>query len=186
MNSGTVKIVLKGKEVYLKDTDFKARGGQGTVYLKNGLIYKIYHDINMLIPEQKIYELQTLKEINEIVMPDSSIYDTLGQRIGFTLKYVENSEYLCKLFSTSFKNRNKINTNTVSNIIDKMRCVTIEIHNRGIVIGDYNDMNILIGKTFNGVYYIDAWPGCEFAILLSRHCIPGFVADANRIRRLCS
>jgi hypothetical protein len=54
--SKTVSIEGLGK-VVLSDTDFIAAGGEGTVYRKDGLAIKIYHDPKAMIPAKKIQEL---------------------------------------------------------------------------------------------------------------------------------
>jgi len=148
-------IIVKGNNIYLKDIDYKASGGQGSIYLKNGILYKIYHDITTLIPEQKIYELQELSSINNIVIPQDSIYNTSNERIGFTLEYINNTEYLCKLFTMSFKNRNNLTIKNIADIVDNMRDTLIKIHEKNIIVGDYNEMNFLIDMKFEKVFHID-------------------------------
>ncbi len=147
-------VIVNGQKIYLRESDYKAKGGQGVVFLKDNVIYKIYHDKSAMIPEQKIYELQELKQCSNVIVPQKQIYDERNNRIGFTLKYVENSESLCKVFTNSFKTRNNISKNDVSKIADNMRETLIKIHTKAIV-GDYNEMNFLINSGFNNVYYID-------------------------------
>lgn len=148
-------VIVKGNKIYLKDIDYKASGGQGSLYLKNGILYKIYHDITTLIPEQKIYELQELSPINNIIIPQNSIYNISSERIGFTLEYVNNAEYLCKLFTMSFKNRNSLTIKNIADVVDNMRDTLIKIHERNIIVGDYNEMNFLIDTKFEKVFHID-------------------------------
>ena len=57
-----MKVVVSGKIINLTDNDYLAQGGQGSIYIKNGIVYKIYHDIKNLIPESKITELQDLNK----------------------------------------------------------------------------------------------------------------------------
>ena len=149
------KVFLNGKEVYLRESDYKTSGGQGVIFLKNGKVFKIYHDVATLIPEQKIYELQELSCIGNVVIPEQSVYDKDNKRIGFTLKYIDSHEYLCKLFTASFKNRNKINIKTIADLVDNMRETLVEIHKRKVVVGDYNEMNFLSDYKFKSVFYID-------------------------------
>ena len=52
---------LNGKKVTFTSQEFIASGGQGEVYGKNGIAYKIYHDPSGMIPVEKIKELQTTK-----------------------------------------------------------------------------------------------------------------------------
>ena len=82
-------IIVNGNNIYLKEIDYKASGGQGILYLKDDLLYKIYHDITTLIPEQKIYELRDLSSIDNLIVPKDSIYNSSNERIGFT-EWIEN------------------------------------------------------------------------------------------------
>ncbi len=149
------KVFLKGKEVYLRESDYKASGGQGVIYLNGGKIFKVYHDVATLIPEQKLYELQELSSIKNIVIPEDSIYDKSNKRIGFTLRYIDNHEFLCKLFTASFKNRKKVVVKTIADLVDNMRETLIQIHGKKVVVGDYNEMNFLSDYKFKNVFYID-------------------------------
>lgn len=53
-----MKIYIKGgAEVSLTKADFVAEGGEGQVYARGPIGYKIYHDTSKAIPLGKIQEL---------------------------------------------------------------------------------------------------------------------------------
>ena len=62
-------VILNGQKVHLTDSDYLAQGGQGVIYVKGNAVFKIYHDVNQLIPEDKIDELQVLSGINNVIIP---------------------------------------------------------------------------------------------------------------------
>lgn len=151
-----MKVIVGSKSYTLSDKDYKAQGGQGTIYLKNNLIFKIYHDVSQLIPERKIEELQELKKITNIIIPTESIFDEIShQRIGFVMNYVNDTEYLCKLFVSSFKTDNNLTNQNIIDLVESMQKTLEEIHNHNVIVGDYNEMNFLVDKGFKIPYHID-------------------------------
>lgn len=148
-------IIVDSKKIHLTDTCYKAKGGQGSIYLKNNTIFKIYHNKTDLISEQKIHELRDLSPIKNIIVPQKTIYNEQNERIGFTLQCIDNFEYLCKVFTQSFKTRNGLTIKNIADIVDNMRDTLIKIHEKNIVVGDYNEMNFLIDNLFKTVFYID-------------------------------
>ena len=147
--------VTVGKIHYnLDSTCDISQGGQGVVYVKNNIVFKIYHDSKLLIPEMKIDELQPLNDLSNVIIPRQSVYQ--GQkRVGIVMKYVPDTEYLCKLFVGNFKSKNNISLQMIVDIITKQQETMQAVHDRGIVFGDYNEMNQLTDKGFKIPYHID-------------------------------
>ncbi len=149
-------VVVGGNKVTLDDSHYIAQGGQGTIFKKNGIIFKIYHDMSALIPEDKIQELHVMRDIPNVIIPSTSVYDyKTHARIGFVMKSLDNTESLCKLFVKSFKDKHNITPHNIVDIVRNMQETLIEIHKCGVVVGDYNEMNFLMGNNFTTPYYID-------------------------------
>jgi hypothetical protein len=101
-------------------------------------------------------ELQVLDGISNVIIPSKSIYDpSNNQRIGFGMRYVKDTEFLCKLFVANFKAQNKISPQMIVALVKSMQETLISIHEKGIIVGDYNEMNFLVDKGFSIPYYID-------------------------------
>ena len=147
-------LVNKKLKISLGQNEYKAQGGQGTVYVKSGLAYKVYHEADKMIPEGKIIELAAIG-IPTVLAPHDILYTTKMQPIGFTMPFVENTEYLTKIFSRGFKDSNGISNEMVVSLVTKMQSILSELHSKGIVVGDYNEMNFLVDKTFTVPYHID-------------------------------
>ena len=150
-------VIIGGKKYSLNSSSYLASGGQGSVHVLNGtVIVKIYHDISHLPPESKIDELQVLSDLTNVIVPSTAVYDAKTQkRIGFTMKYITGTEPLCKLFTKSFRDAHKISPQMIVSLVRKMQETLIDIHKRGIIVGDYNEMNFLVDKSFTIPYYID-------------------------------
>ena len=80
-----VTVLIGGKQkVSLGQKEYKAQGGEGTVYVKNNVAFKIYHDSNKMIPEGKILELQKLTVPN-VLSPQQALYDPKTRFFSFEL-----------------------------------------------------------------------------------------------------
>ncbi|MDD5589171.1 MAG: hypothetical protein PHP92_03905 [Candidatus Nanoarchaeia archaeon] len=146
-------IKNKGKET-LDKKHYVASGGEGHIYVKNGLAYKIYNSPTKMIPEKKIQELSVLNN-QYIIKPEDVILDSNNKSIGYTMKYINDTVSLCQLFTKSFKDRNFIKPQTIVKLINQMRDTILFCHKHKILIVDLNELNFLVDKTFINVYFID-------------------------------
>lgn len=147
---------IRGKKDKITFTanEFVAKGGEGSIYKKGNLVYKIYEDPSNMIPEAKIQELNRIKETN-IVKPLDIIIDPSSRVVGFTMSWV-NGFALCKLFTSDFRNRNNISDDTVLELIENIKNTTSKIHGAKCLIVDGNEFNYLIDeKNFITPYFID-------------------------------
>jgi hypothetical protein len=150
-----LKVIVNGKDLTLTDKHYKARGGEGTVFVHNKIAYKIYHDKKKMIPVDKINELQVLDRDN-ILGPRHIVYDTRNSPIGFTMLFKDNIEFLCKLFVKSFKTNNCISNQDLIDLITEKQKTLEFIHKKQILVVDYNEMNFLVDKNgFKIPYFID-------------------------------
>ena len=153
--SSKIKVQVGPEIISLGDKEYLAQGGEGVVYRKKNLAYKIYHEPTKMIPEQKIRELQSV-QIPNVLAPIDIIYDPKTHKaIGFTMPYLSSSEYLSRLFVKTFKKQNGITPEMVVDMVTMMQKTLQAIHEKGVVVGDYNEMNFLVDDKFKHVYNID-------------------------------
>lgn len=151
----SLKVKTSQNIVTLTDKDYKAAGGQGVVYCKNGLAYKVYHDPNKMIPVAKIKELSVLKD-DTILGPTEPLYSPASNKpIGFTMPYVDGTEFLCKIFTKNFRLDNGISPQDIVHLVTRMQKALQYIHQHKILVVDYNEMNFLLSSDFKTVYSID-------------------------------
>ncbi len=149
------KVIYKGKQITLSDREFLASGGQGSCYLHNGLVFKVYFDKLDSQYVDKLRELMILDHPN-ILRPLDILYDTNNQAIGFTLNYADNTVGLPLLFTTSFITRNNIALSDTQKLIENMSGTMQFVHSKGILDVDNNEFNQLIDKNgFRRSYFID-------------------------------
>ena len=153
--AGVTVLVGGTTKVSLGQSEYKAQGGEGMVYVKNGLAYKIYHDPSKMIPEGKILELKKIATSNVLGPKDVLFNPTSKQPVGFTMPFVDNVEYLTKMFSRKFKTDNGITPEMIVNLVTQMQKQLNDLHHEGIIVGDYNEMNFLVDSKYKIPYHID-------------------------------
>lgn len=150
-----ITIYVNGSKLSLSDTDFKTAGGEGNIYQKNGIIYKIYQKVVPDSLESKFNELSVLNH-SSIIRPINLIKNSKGNLIGYTMSFVDNADALPLLFTTSFRNRHSIDENMNKSLIENFINIIQFIHNKNILIVDLNEYNFLVdNKGYISPYFID-------------------------------
>lgn len=149
------KVTDKKNIITLTEKNYKAAGGQGIVFCKGDLAYKIYHDPKKMIPVAKIQELSLLKQDN-ILAPITPLYDYKTTKpIGFTMKYVKDIEFLCQIFTKTFRDDKSISPTDIIDLVTQMQKTLQYIHTFKYLVVDYNEMNFLLDKLISMVLHID-------------------------------
>jgi hypothetical protein len=150
-----MQVKVKGASYSLTQHDFVAKGGQGSVYAKNGTAFKVYHKPSDMLPTAKMAELATIADPN-VVRPIDIVSTTKGQPIGYTMRFVKDTYVLCQLFPKAFKERNKLKPDHILNLVLGLRKSVQHIHSCGVQIIDLNELNLLASKDFSEIFLIDA------------------------------
>lgn len=148
-----MKVTIKGKDVSLDKGSFVGQGGEGAVYAKGQVAFKIYADPSKMIPVSKIQELSVLTRDN-IIRP----LDVIHQRkkpVGYTMRYLKKTHPLCQTFTKSFRTRHGLQHSDVLDLVQKMRETVEFIHSQKILVVDMNEMNFLVSQDFKDVFFID-------------------------------
>lgn len=153
MSKKTYNVEGIGK-LTITDNDYVAAGGEATVFVKNDMAVKIYHDPNRMIPIQKIEELRQIKDPN-VLIPSNIVYEGGNSPVGYVTKYIKNSNPLCKLFTKTFKSKNNISNETISDMVLKMQNTIQHIHDAKCLGVDLNEMNEIVSEKFDDVFFID-------------------------------
>jgi hypothetical protein len=143
-----------GGEVRLDKSDFKAQGGEGSIYVRGAHAYKIYTDPQRAIPPAKIRELSALNLPN-IVRPLEVLIDAKGRAAGYSMRAVARSYALCQLFPKAFRQRNGLTPEAALRLVLKMREGVSHVHSKGVLVVDLNELNFLVAEDFSEVYFID-------------------------------
>lgn len=141
-------------QVKLGQREFKAQGGEGSVYVKGRHAYKIYADPSRCIAPVKIAELSVLAQTN-IIRPLELVLDARNRPVGYSMRYVGKAHSLCQLFPKSFRERNSIPPELMLRLVRRLQTGVSHIHSKGILIVDLNEMNFLVSTDFKEVFFID-------------------------------
>lgn len=148
-------LKIKGKgDIKLTKTHFVNQGGEGQVYAKDNVAYKIYTDPKKMIPAGKIQELSTITH-DDVIRPRDIILDNHNIPVGYTMKYVKDNYVLCQLFTRTFRDREGVTHEIIQDLIKNIRTIIQHIHDKNILVVDVNEMNFLVNKSFNTIYAID-------------------------------
>lgn len=149
-------LFVNGKKISLSSNNFVAKGGEGSIFEKDNIAYKIYEDKRKMIPEAKIKELMEL-DLPNIIRPTDIIYDQKKQLIGFTMDWLDpdNTYALCKLFTNNFRNIHSIENDMIIELVENIKKVISFIHDHKCLIVDGNELNYLVDKNFITPYLID-------------------------------
>jgi hypothetical protein len=152
-----ITIGGRGPFISLTDKNYRAAGGEASIYTNGGMAYKIYHDEKKTLPPQKISELSQIKN-PAVIIPEEVIFDaSTSAPIGYTTRFIDNAEPILKLFTRTFKDQNNIDHQMVADLIKQMQLVTMDIHKAQCLVVDYNELNLLVkvGTHDLNAFYID-------------------------------
>lgn len=149
------RYFVHGKgELRLGRSDFKAQGGEGSVYVKGSTAYKIYANPRRAIPLAKIDELSALDQPN-IIRPLDLILDGKNTPVGYSMRSVEKAHALCQLFPKAFRQRNNLTPELMLRLVRRLQAGVSHVHDKGILIVDLNELNFLVSADFSEVFFVD-------------------------------
>lgn len=152
-----IKIGNSGGIIALNDRHYVAAGGEATVYSNGGKAFKIYHDKNKVLPENKLKELHAIQNPH-VIVPQDMIFDaSTGEKLGFTSDFINNVEPLLKFFTRTFKQDNNIDASMITELVKQLQLTTNDIHGAKCLIVDFNELNVLVNidKKVLTPYFID-------------------------------
>jgi hypothetical protein len=154
-----MKVHIKGEgDVTLNKTrDFVAEGGEGKVFVKSGVGYKIFHDPSKAIPAGKIQELSGISH-PDVIRPEKLVYATKGRKsihVGHTFRFVQDTWTLCQLFPRAFREREGFDHTMALDLVRSIQERVQAVHKASVLLVDLNEMNFLVSHDFSTPYFID-------------------------------
>jgi hypothetical protein len=151
-----MKVYIKGDgEVTLTKANFVAEGGEGKVFARGDVGYKIYHEPAKAIPIGKIQELASINDSN-VIAPREAIYTgRQGTHVGHTFRFVQDTWTLCQLFPRAFREREGFDHRKALDLVQALQRGVQAVHAAGVLIVDLNEMNFLVSRDFSKPYFID-------------------------------
>ncbi len=166
-----MEVLLDGQPLRLTANQAIGKGGEADVYgIRGNLAVKIFKDPNhpdlqgntleqeaarrRLAEQQRKLTAFPRNLPKNIVVPDKLVTDQLGRRIiGYSMRRVIGGEPLVKYSDRNFRSQG-IDANQVVGIFQQIHASVKGLHRAGVVIGDFNDLNVLaVGSE---AYFIDS------------------------------
>lgn len=150
-----MKYQIRGKKtiIDLNSSNYITPGGQSDVYGIGNTIYKIYLDPSRMVPEGKIRELSVL-DLECFLKPIDIILNN-NISVGFTMNWIKDTISICKLFSTTFCDKNRILDRDCIDLVEDIKKRTLYVHSKKCLIVDGNELNYLYCIATKKVYFID-------------------------------
>ena len=155
-------VLIDGKRVRLDPTRAIGKGGEADVYdIGNATVLKIFKvpthaDFDGQPDAQRGAQLRIAEHQRKlpafpaglpprVVAPRSLAKDTKGAIVGYTMPFLQNGEVLLRYAQKSF--RQAIPNDDVRDLFRDLRTTVSGVHAAKVVIGDFNDLNVMvIGK----------------------------------------
>ncbi|MDJ0533730.1 MAG: hypothetical protein QNJ70_14785 [Xenococcaceae cyanobacterium MO_207.B15] len=166
-----MNVYVKGKRIHLKPSQAIGKGGEAEVFNLGGdkalkLFKSPNHPDYQKFPQQqqaaKVRLAQHQHKLRQFPAhlpsrvngPQDLVTDRSGQTIlGYTMQLLTGTEVLNKYSQGSFR-RVGISNQTVVQIFQDLHNTVAQLHLTQVVIGDFNDLNVLVKGT--KAYLIDA------------------------------
>ena len=150
-----MKLFISGNgEITLTQQDFVHQGGEGSVFSKGNLAYKVYTEPKKMLPLGKIQELSALAAPN-IIRPQDILLDAKNNPVGYTMEFIQDAVSLCQLFPRVYRHQHNIGTDKIIQLVLRMKETIEHIHTKSILLVDLNELNFLVSKQLKEVYFID-------------------------------
>jgi len=140
--------------VSLTQKYYKGAGGEGEIYARDGIVYKISNNGKIILPEGKFDELSLLTN-PRIIVPQDLLLEN-GKLVGYTMKYIERALPLGATFTNAWRNKHtNFTNNTLIQLLKQWAADLDYVHSKNCLVVDVNELNFLLDENFGNVYFID-------------------------------
>lgn len=168
------EIFINGKKWRLDPRQAIGKGGEADVYdIGKGQALKLFKtpehpdfaldSLARQTAAQRLAEHQTkLRQFPanlpaSVISPQEFATDATGQNIvGYTMPLLRDAEVLLRYGERTFRENSGIDSNRVVEIFRDLHATLKAIHHSSVVIGDFNDLNVLIRHGETRAFVIDA------------------------------
>ncbi len=136
-----MNVYLAGSRVTLSDADLLGEGGEARVFRHRGHALKVFHAPT----DEKLQKLVQFPRglPSSVVAPMALLSDTSGRVIGYQMPLVAGAQDFGRLVSR--KTRPPLRD--VTALFTSLHDVVSSVHAANVVIGDFNDGNVLFAAT---------------------------------------
>jgi hypothetical protein len=154
-----VQVVIPGKgDLILQPQDHLATGGEGAVYLKNGMVFKLYLDPKAARARGMADKVALLAGLRHpyIVAPIDVLLDKRQDLIGYYMP-AASGEAMMRVFTSAWRDANGFGDTKAVKLVENMRTAVEAAHGLGAVMADGNETNWLADGVEPRVIDVDSW-----------------------------
>ncbi len=158
------KLTVDGRPVRLEPSRLIGQGGEAEVYdLGRGIALKRFKPPDhadfahspeaqqaagerLVVHQQKIPALLKLDLPSHVVAPLAPVLDEAGAIAGYTMPIVGGAEVLLRYGDRTFRKDAGVSREDAMEILADLHETVAHLHRRGIVLGDFNDLNVLVRR----------------------------------------
>lgn len=143
----------------LTDKEYLASGGEGDIFLRKGVIFKIYKDAakkGSSALQDKIQLLANLPKHPAIVAPLEPLFSNTHEFVGFTMPEV-SAEPLMRQIATPWQESQGLTRKVLLDLAGNMRDTVDFVHANRALIVDGNELNWLVRKETPYLIDVDSW-----------------------------
>lgn len=162
-------VMIGDKLVRLTPKNAIGKGGEADIYKHNGHAIKIFKT-----PDDPDYQNDPIAQRGArerlaeqqfklpafpdrlppaVVTPQEIAYNGT-EVVGYSMRFVDNVEVLLKYGDRRYREQGAIDGNQALEVFRILHHLVNAVHASGVVIGDFNDLNVLVGHPY--VYIVDA------------------------------
>lgn len=145
----TIKVELEGRgPLTLRPADYKATGGEGSVYQVAGTSIKIYTDPQKMQRDGMVEKVKLLKPLGSpfVMAPQGVVKDTQGRAIGLYMPFAEG-EPMPRVFTNAFRSRENFGDQQAVQLSARMHDTFKFAHSHKAIMVDPNEMNWIADLT---------------------------------------
>ncbi|MCA9349242.1 hypothetical protein KC878_03855 [Candidatus Saccharibacteria bacterium] len=153
-------VYINGAAIRLTSSMALGKGGEADVYKYKGQALKLYKAPNhpdfvhtpferdaatrrLQLAQTKLPAFPTGLP-SQIIGPDELVMDKNGKIVGFTMPLIDGTVPLKRYGERSWRDSQAFDHQAVLQIFTDLHSTLSAVHNHGMVIGDFNDLNVLI------------------------------------------
>lgn len=184
-------FIVGGKPVALRPSDVIGGGGEADIYRKGSTAYKIYktpkHPDYARMPDAQKAATARLREQQfklpvfpanlpaRVIRPQELVRNSRNEIAGYTMPFLKDAEVLLRYGQRQFRDQGVSDELMVQILADLHKTVDA-VHRAQVVIGDFNDLNVMVkGRE---AFLIDA-DSMQFGRFLTTSFTAQFVDPLN-------
>lgn len=151
-----MRVFVDGQRYDLRPDDFVAAGGQGRVYARNDVAFKIFDDASAIPPPDKLAALRDLAGPH-VAAPVRELTDASGSPVGYTMPFFRGAHSWAQLCTPAFRRRAGVDTSAALSLVRSLGAALSAIHAHGTLVVDLSENNVLVRGREVCLIDLDSW-----------------------------